>query len=133
MVTPLLVTSAIIRKDNKILLSKRAKEPFKGYWSFSGGCGCFDQVDDPKKAVILEVKADLNCKFEPEFFTYRFENLKNPAVTLFFHGDIKGEPKINPTQVSESKWFTKEGLKELKLGFCHNEILDEYLEKYPLE
>ena len=48
MSAPLLVTVAVIYDKNKILLIKRARDPFKGFWSFVGGCGAFEYHSDPR-------------------------------------------------------------------------------------
>lgn len=50
------VTSAIIEKDNNILLIKRSLEPLKGYWCLPGGIIEYDEL--PEKALIREVKEE---------------------------------------------------------------------------
>ncbi len=122
---PSLVTAAVIINKDKILLVKRAREPFKDYWSFVGGKGAFEDTSNPINAVKQEVRADLNCEFEPKFFTYYHENFGQPTVTLFFYGKIKGKPKITPKYVSEYKWFPIEEIKDLNLAFEHKEIFKE--------
>lgn len=128
---PLLVTAAMIINKNKILLVKRAREPYKGFWSFVGGCGAFEDVSDPVDAVKIEVKCDLNCEFEPAFFKYSYTIFKIPAITLFFYGTIKGTPKITPKYVLECKWFDLNEAINMKLGFDHNEILSDFLKTFP--
>jgi hypothetical protein len=51
-------------------------------------------------------------------------------LTLFFYGEIDGEPEITPEYVSECKWFDKEEAANLDLGFDHKKILKKYLEKF---
>lgn len=130
---PLLVTAAIIEKDNKILLTKRARSPFKDYWCFIGGCGGFEKTADPKEAVKIEVNYDINCEFNPKFFTYNLESFDSPSITLFFQGTIKGTPKINPEAISEYKWFDKQEALKLNLGFDHKTVLKKYLETFSKE
>lgn len=97
---------------------------------FSGGCGAFTRVSDPLEAVKQEVDCDLNCEFYPNFFTYNHENFENkPTVVLYFYGKIKGKIKINPKYISDCKWFSIEELKNIKLGFDHNKIINEFLNK----
>ena len=120
---PLLVTAAMIINNNKILLVKRAREPYKAFWSFVSGCGAFEEVSDPVEAVKIEVKGDLNCEFEPTFFKYSYTTLKIPTIALFFYGTIKGAPKITPKYVLECKWFNLDEAINMKLGFDHNKIL----------
>ena len=128
---PLLVTAAIVEKDQKLLLIKRAREPFKDYWCFIGGCGAFRKTPNPEEAVKLEVLADINCKFNPNFLTYHQETFEVPSLTLFFYGKIEGTPRINPQNVSEYKWFDKKEIRKLDLGFEHKLILNEYLKRFP--
>jgi ADP-ribose pyrophosphatase YjhB (NUDIX family) len=71
MSVPLLVTAALIVDNGKILLVKRAREPFKDYWGFVSGCGAFEYHSNPSDAVKKEVQCDLSCDFSPTFFTYR--------------------------------------------------------------
>jgi len=123
---PLFVTAAIITDDDKILLIKRAREPFKDCWAFIGGSGSFEKHNDPIDAVKNEVAGDINCKFEPKFFKYNCATFEVPTITLFFHGKIEGTPKITPKYVTEYRWFTIKEAKELKLAFDHNGILKEF-------
>lgn len=128
---PLLVTAAIIEKDQKILLIKRARGPFKDYWCFIGGCGALKKTSNPEEAVKIEVLADINCKFNPEFLTYNQETFEVSTLTLFFYGEIEGTPIITPKYVSEFKWFDKSEVKKIDLGFDHKLILNEYLKRFP--
>ena len=125
----LLVTSAIIVHEDKILLVRRAREPFKDYWSFIGGIGAFDQTNDPLEAVKIEVLGDINCDFHPTFFTYNFDTFKAPTITLFFYGTITGTVKAQSKYVSEFKWFNIKEAASMQLGFDHNKILDKFLEE----
>ena len=128
MTPPLLVTAAVIHDGDKILLIKRAREPFKGYWSFVGGCGAFEYHSNPAEAVQQEVKGDLSCEFKPTFLTYNYENFEGkPSVVLYFIGKINGRPIINPKYVSEYRGFSVEEAKNLELGFDHKKILMEYV------
>lgn len=124
---PILVTAAIIEKDGKILLTKRAREPFKDLWCFIGGTGSFKKKEDPKEAVKDEVMSDIGCEFSPEFFTYNYHNFKVATVTLFFSGEIKGDIKPNPKLVSDYKWVDKKDVLKMDLGFAHKEILEKFI------
>ena len=124
---PLLVTAAIITKEEDILLIRRGREPFKGHWAFISGCGAFEYFSNPAEAVKKEVKCDIDCEFESSFFTANYESREKPTITLFFTGQIKGEPKINPKYVSEFRWFAFDEAIKLDMAFEHKKILREYL------
>jgi len=124
---PLLVTAAMIIDNDKILLIKRTREPFRDKWCFVGGCGAFEHVNDPQEAVKIEVDADLNCDYSPEFFTYHYSEFKVPTITLFFSGQIGGTPRATPEYVKEFRWFKLEEARKMELGFEHSKILSKYM------
>ncbi|MBC8470062.1 MAG: NUDIX domain-containing protein [Planctomycetes bacterium] len=127
---PLLVTAAIITDKDKILLIQRAREPYENYWSFVGGCGAFGRVGDPFEAVKGEVKVDLKCKFNPTFFRFNYKVFDGKrTLTLFFHGNIEGEPDPTPEYVRKYEWFDLKEASKMKLGFDHNEILKKFIDK----
>ncbi len=126
---PLLVTAAIIADQNNVLLVKRAREPFKGYWSFIGGIGGFEHSSDPEEVVKMEVKGDIQCLFHPIFFGYSYYNSSDiKSIVLYFYGSITGTPIINPRYVSEYKWFSMEEAVNLELAFDHQAILKRFLQ-----
>src|SRR3989338_6646579 len=86
----LLITSAIICSEGKVLLLKRNKEPEKGKWSLPGGVGSLKKYPNPVDAVKNEVKYDLGVAFIVDsFFDYSFyEGKEGPAVVLHFIGKI---------------------------------------------
>lgn len=128
---PLLVTAAIIVDDQKLLLVKRARDPFKGYWSFVSGCEAFEYTADPSEAVQQEVKGDLTCRFNPTFFRYNYECFDDkPSVVLYFTGPISGNPIANPQSVPEYRWFSFDEARKLKLGYDHSNILEQFLREY---
>lgn len=124
-----LVVSAIIIKNNKILLIKRSREPFKNYWSFISGQGAFKHTKNPMEAVKLEVKYDLNCKFNCEFFTHSYTDFDVSVINLFFIGKINGTPKINNKYVKEFRYFSLNEISKLKLAFDHKEVIKKLRKK----
>lgn len=129
---PLLVTAAIIVRNKEVLLMRRGKEPHKGEWSILGGVGAFERSSNPIEAVKGEVKADLDCEFEPTFFTYEYQNQKGdvPKVKLYFYGPISGDIKISPDYVLEYKWFSFREAIGMKLAFGDEKILRLYIDKF---
>lgn len=126
---PLLVTAAIIVDKNQVLLVKRAREPFKGYWSFIGGMGGFEHSSNPQEVVKMEVQGDIQCLFHPTFFWYSHYNSRDiNSVVLYFYGGITGNPIINPKYVLEYKWFSMEEAVKLELAFDHQAILMKFLQ-----
>lgn len=128
---PLLVTAAIIINQKKVLLVKRARNPFKGYWSFIGGCGAFEHTSNPEEVVKKEVYDDIRCLFYPTFWGYSYQELDIKSVVLYFYGNISGNLIINPEYVSDYKWILIEEAVNLELAFDHQDILKKFLRAFP--
>ena len=128
MVYPKLVTIAIIKNNDKILLIKRANEPEIGKWALPGGTGAFDKFSDPKDAIKCEVRYDFNIDFTINcFFNYYFRQDPDYSfLSLVFVGRIKEKPNINPKSVFEWGYFSEDEIRNLDLAFEHRTILQDY-------
>lgn len=136
MEAPQIVVVSIIVKDNKFLLVKRAREPFKDYWGIVGGLSIMSDKhsSDPLQASKDEVQFDLQCEYvNSRFYTYTFRQDEKPTVSLFFYGQIKGTPIINPKYVSEYKWFSIDEIKKMNLAFEHKQMLQQFSKEFTSE
>lgn len=120
---------AIIERDNKILLTKRNHEPFKGHWCIPGGH--IDFGEEPEQAIKREVKEETGLTVtDLKFFGHYSEIYKEinwHAVALVFICKTEGEVKIDPKEVKEYKWFDKKEALQQKLAFEHKKILEDYI------
>lgn len=113
--------------SQKMLLTRRAVEPFKGYWCLPGGH--FDPYERARDAIIREVKEETGLEFAPTFFSYADEiipDLNIHTVVLVFSGGASGTIVTQPGEVAEAGWFTLEEAQQLRLAFTHNEIVEMY-------
>jgi len=128
---PITTVAAIIKNDeDKILLTRRNVEPFKGQWCLPGGH--IDVDEKALDAVIREAKEETGLDFEPEFITYLDEIVPEHdwhAVVLIFAGKGTGEIITQESEVTDIGWFSLEEARSLPLAFVHNQILDEYAAK----
>ena len=128
-----IILVAIIKNDKgEILLVKRAREPFKGKWSLTGGEGAFEKEKDPWKAINIEVRDDFGADFEGEFYDISYEEQSEPTMKLFFIGKLKGEPFINSGEtISEIKWVSLDEALKIDLAFKDIRVLKKLMkEKY---
>ena len=117
------VLIAIIKDKDKILLIKRANEPFKNSWSFVSGKGAFEETSNPKIAIKKEIKFDLKC----EFFIETFKQFNSKTEEIYvFSGLIKGEPNINKEHILEYKWVDSTEIKNINLAFEQNKIFKDF-------
>lgn len=124
---PKVTCGAIIKKDNKILLTKRNVAPYKNYWCLPGGH--VEQEEKAEEAIKREVKEETSLDFKPKFFGYYDEiipKIKWHAVALFFIGKAIGAIKIDKSEVKEFKWFSEKEVKKLKLAFINKQVLKDY-------
>jgi len=126
--SPKVAVDPLIVKGNKIILSRRAIEPFKGMLEFPGGMVEYGEAVE--HAVVREVKEEtgLDVKVKEILGVYS-EKSRDPrfhALTVAFvvepiggrlRGSIEGEPH----------WFDINKIKSKKLGFDHTKILKDYL------
>lgn len=124
---PKVTCGAIVRKGNKILLTKRNIPPYKDYWCLPGGH--VEWEEKVIEAIKREVKEETGLSFKPKFFRYYDEiipKIKWHAVSLFFIGDARGKIKIKNKEVKGFKWFSKKEIRRLKLAFLNNQALKDY-------
>jgi ADP-ribose pyrophosphatase YjhB (NUDIX family) len=118
------VIIAIIHDCRKVLLVKRAREPFRDCWSLPGGIGALEKKSDPKKAIKIEIRDDMNVEFTGELFA----RVSRPGENrLYFSGAIKGRPKAQLSEtISEIKWFDIDKAVKMQLGFGDKKILERF-------
>lgn len=124
------VVNAVLLRDGKVLLIKRGHFPFRNTWALPGGH--IKENESEKKAVIREVMEETGLEFKPKYFgSYEdfFEEIGFFAYTSVFFGEHKGEPtkkNANEGEILDIRWFKLDELTDLKIGFQHRKIIDEY-------
>jgi len=114
---PRIGVSVIIKRENKILLSKRLGSHGAGEWSFPGGHLEFNEkiFECAEREIMeetgLEIKNLSIVKTLTEDF---FEKEDKHYITLYVSADYtSGEAKImEPNKCTEWGWFTWEKLPE---------------------
>lgn len=105
-----IVTAAIIIKDNKVLIAKRAKnEKQAGKWEFPGGK--LEPNESLKDCLIRELKEELNMSIEIEdyFGESRYDYAQGFIKLIGYY--VKwtgGEPRL--TVHDEIRWVDKNDL-----------------------
>jgi|SRR3989344_5030443 len=115
----------ILYLDNKILLGKRAKEPFKGMWSIVGGK--VEEDETIEDCVRREIKEELGLEIENLKFLASVPDGVNQGN--LFIGKIKGSLNVNKNEILETKFFTMKEVKKIDMAFNHKELLLENWKK----
>ena len=123
---PIATTAAIIEREGNILLTRRAINPFKGFWCVPGGR--IENGEPAMDSVKREVKEETGLDFKPRFFKYFDEILPNMdwyAVVLAFSGPARGQVRPNE-EVSEWKWVKPEEALKHELAYINQALLKEW-------
>jgi mutator protein MutT len=108
--TQYIIASALIHKNGKILIAKRAanKKIFPDQWEVPGGHVEFGE--SAQEAVAREVREEIHVDIivgEPVFCFSYISSQGNHAIEVDFLATLKDESqsiKINPEDHSEYKW-----------------------------
>lgn len=106
------VTSAIIIKDNKILITQKGPHGrFANKWEFPGGK--IDAGETPEQCIVREVLEELEIVIEVDSFfgqcVHTYPEGENIVLAYFCSWD-KGD--ITLTEHSDYQWVTVEELQE---------------------
>ena len=118
---PLVAVSAVIKKNNSLLLVKREYEPAKGMWSIPGGL--VDLGEKVRDAIVREVEEETGLNIEVGDLIDVIDNIEyDTSDTPRFHyiiisflveplgGRLRGSK-----EASEVKWFTFKEIENLQI------------------
>ncbi len=104
------VSALITDRAGRILLARRAREPFPGWWDTPGGF--VEPGEDLAEALVREMKEELNVKVRIKKFFGSFPDFygeeKTPTINVFFLAAIAGGRLRPGSDVTEIKWFRRE-------------------------
>ncbi len=118
-------------KGNKILLTKRNEEPFKGEWDLPGGYMSY--METPERTLKREMREELgiNVELTPIGTFPGTASWKNKTFSVLSHAflaDIKGRSiNLNKKENSAYRWFDPISVK--KIAFDSNESILDFVRK----
>lgn len=131
------VCAIVVNDKNEVLLTKRAREPFREYWALPSGIGESMMGTPPEIGVVEEVRCDLgtNSFKGKRFFSLPVEEDKMTNEIVVFVGRVnENELKPNPKYSLGFKWVSENNIKEFKnLAFEHSKIMKKYLKQKRLK
>jgi ADP-ribose pyrophosphatase YjhB (NUDIX family) len=131
-----LILISIIHRKNKseILLVRRNREPGYGKWSLPGSIGALENEHDPILANSEEVFGEFGTNIiDQKIFQLKYTAKPEPALHLYFHGELEGEPKINsPKTTKELKWVSLPEISQIDLAFkeVDLEVIEQFREEF---
>jgi ADP-ribose pyrophosphatase YjhB (NUDIX family) len=98
----------------RVLLTRRAFEPFKGHWDIPGGF--LEEGEDPREGLKRELREETGLEVEPERFLgiwldrYGGDSTAEATLNLYWTARVvAGEPRP-ADDVSELGWFAADEL-----------------------
>jgi ADP-ribose pyrophosphatase len=118
---PIVAASAVIIRDGKILMIKRAHEPNKGLWSIPGGR--IELGETVYEAAQREVFEECNIKVEILRFLFAGDNIiRDDAGKVKYHyvlidllAEYKSGEIVAQSDATEYRWVTPEELPGLDM------------------
>ena len=114
-------------KDDKlkVLLVKRAHEPFKSKWALPGGYVRISETLDDAALRILKEKTNVQNIYLEQLYTFG-DPLRHPTSRVIRSDDIVLSFEEN-TEITEVKWHSVNSLPAL--AFDHKEIIEYSLKR----
>ena len=111
----------------KLLLVRRAVEPWQGRWDVPGGF-C-EYGEHPVSTAIRETREETGLAVRVTGYlgmwhTDEYTNTRPPSITVcaFYHGELVGTAGANrDTEVSEVGWFDQDGLPD-EIAFPEQQV-----------
>lgn len=112
---------AVIVKRGKILLTRRAYEPYQNYWDFPGGF--LESGENPKRGLSRELKEELQIGVKIGRVLGIYPDYYGPGgdATLniyYLCRMVNGEIIPRAGEIAEAKWFAANA-PPVKLAFEH--------------
>lgn len=126
MLTERIATRAIIEKDGKVLLGKRARGFGANQFALIGGKP--DEGETLKQTIIREVEEETGLKFKNPILWKETvdDNTGELWHVYFFCGQTEGELNLKKDEILEVIYINKEDLPNIDIAFNHREILNEF-------
>jgi len=122
---PLIAVDGVLIKDGKILLVRRGKEPFRGYYALPGGF--VEYGETVERAVVREVYEETGIKTRvKELLGVYSDPNRDPrghVISIAFILEyIEGEPH-GRDDAEDACWFDLDDLP--RLAFDHKKIIED--------
>lgn len=118
----------LIEKDGKLLLVKRATEPWLGSWYFPAG---YVEVDEsPRQAASREVKEEtgLDVSVTSLFGLYSFDDdPRGNGILILYRGEINGGKFVCNSEVSELGFFSMQAIPQPLTGAGHADAIHDWI------
>lgn len=124
---PLVTVDAVVEQQDRILLVRRGREPFRGAWALPGGF--VEYGESTEEAVVREVMEEADVAIEVEgllgVYSDPRRDPRGHVISICYVARGRGEPK-GGSDAAEARFFPLDALEGLELAFDHAGIIRDY-------
>lgn len=122
--------AALVVRDGRLLLVKRAIQPFQGYWDIPGGF--LEEDEHPEAGAIREVREETGLEVRLTgllgFYVdrYGYGDEGDYCLNIYFLAEVVGGRERAADDAADLAWFAPDELPE-QIAFDHaREVLDDW-------
>ena len=122
-------SAVIIEKDNKILLLKRAHNPWEGFWYLPAGFVEFDE--DPKMGGIREVKEEigLDVQINAMFHEYFYDDdPRGNGLLLVYLSKVLNWNYVQSDEITDYRFFSVHQIPNNLCGAGHRSAILDWID-----
>ena len=122
------VVAAVIKDNDKFLITQRAKGDFKGLWEFPGGK--IEPGETHEQTIVREIKEELDADIEVAKYLLTTEyDYPNFHLTMHCYLCYLKEKKITLLEHSGANWLKAEELSEYTFLPADVEVAQKIMKK----
>lgn len=121
--------TAVVVRDGRVLLARRAQPPFQGHWEVPGGF--VERGEHPSEAAVREAHEELGIRIELTGLIGTYLELSGFGEDLLitaYEARTDDDPVPNPAEVSDWAWVAPDAFPAAEeMAGRHRVRLDDWL------
>jgi ADP-ribose pyrophosphatase YjhB (NUDIX family) len=121
---------ALVVRDGKVLLGRRAVEPYRGWWDLPGGF--LEPWETPAEAVVREVREETGLVVRPTELlgvivdAYTASEGSDYTLNHFYLAEVLAGEPTPADDLAELAWFPPDALPGPVAFACQRQVLAEW-------
>lgn len=116
---PVPAAVALVMRGGKVLLGRRAAEPYRGTWDLPGGF--LEAGETPERALARELREEIGARLRSarflSFFTETYGRRGFPILAAVYRVRLAPGRLRHGSDVSEVRWFSRRRLPYREIRF----------------
>lgn len=118
--------AVLVLKDGRLLLVKRAVEPFKGQWDVPGGF--LNEGEHPEAGAVRELREETGLEIRLTglvgiFMGMDYYTTGGATLNVFYTGEVAGGEETAGSDATALRWFAFDEIPEQVAFACNREAI----------